>query len=69
MVKKKLDFPPETVRIFREYSKALEYLRKHGKNWILLRDFIQFLQDEKVLEVTSEGLYKIKDGVELVYED
>ena len=63
-----IEIPSETTRIITEYYKFSQYMQKHTKKWIDLRWFMSWLQDNGYLEVTEDGLYKIKDDVEFTYE-
>lgn len=64
-----LEIPEESQRIYKEYFRFVEYCNHHGWYTPLLRDFIQSLEDKGLLTTTEDGLYKIKDGVEITYKN
>ena len=68
MKKKKtftLEIPAETRKIMQEW---MRFNKTTGLDYDL-RGFMYLLEQKWILETTETWLYKIKDDVEIVYED
>lgn len=60
-----LEIPAETRKIMQEW---MRFNKTTGLDYDL-RGFMYLLEQKWILETTETWLYKIKDDVEIVYED